>query len=91
MKLTREKIKFGLLSGLNNTKAEIVHIDVTQVASVIGIDQTEELCIHLTESEELIKIAGVSKLKNKLTGIGTFNREELLEAFAKAKDDSSEV
>jgi len=74
-------VKMCILSGCNNTKSDTVFIDISDVALVLGIERTEELVISAAEFEELIKRPGIKGLKSKFTGIGAFDRLELLEAI----------
>lgn len=74
-------VKMCILSGCNNTTSDTVFIDITDVAIVLGIDKTEELIIQAAEFEELIKRPGIKGLKSKFTGIGAFDRKELLKAI----------
>lgn len=82
-----------LLSGLNNTKAEIVLIKRDQVISLIGAEATEDLHEGILEIQSTM-----SKKKNSIIPkhkrvkkeiYGRFNRIELIKAIQHASATSN--
>jgi len=75
-----------LLTGLNNTSSEDVLLDISQVISVIGLEETEKLCEVTTKmSSAAVKKKKSRPARTTLSGLGKFNRKGVINAIYKAQ------
>jgi hypothetical protein len=81
----------SLKDALNRTQAKQVHVSYSQVAELIGEALTEDLCLSTTamsqkrtKERNLVK-AMMSAGKTATANLGTFPREQLLEAIKDAE------
>lgn len=88
--MTPQQLKTELFNGLHKTLKEVVIVDVSQVMTVIGVEETTAICLFCVE------MTSTPKLKKKVlqrmapakryikVGMGGFNRLQLIEAIQNA-------
>lgn len=96
--MSAEERRIRLRHGLKATAAEEVAINISYVIQAVGEEKAEKLVKKLAEMRGLVNSEMTRESKLVRSGIGTFNREEVLKAIeeeiqkdeAKATSEASE-
>lgn len=95
IKKDREEVKRSIVKALKSDMAkdeEYVYIDVTDIALLIGMDNTEALADNLVETHQARAVSGTKQLKKHRTGIAQFDRADLLRAIEEYKpNDKTDI
>lgn len=78
----RKDIAEQMLFGCKRTAEEEVTVQLTQVTMVLGVDKVEKILLNKTVLQTKHRVR--RKIRRGITGLGTFNRLELIDAIETA-------